>query len=38
MSVASGHWGSLPRKGSDFGAVSYSQQVVGLLTGPSQGL
>ena len=38
MAVALFHWCYLPRKGSDFGAVSYSQQVVGLLTGPSQGL
>jgi len=38
MSVASFHWCYLPRKGIDFGAVSYSQQVVGLLTGPSHGL
>ena len=38
MSVASGHWGSLPRKGIDVCQVSCSQQVVGLLTGLSQGL
>ncbi len=28
MSVALFHWCYLPRKGIDFGAVSYSQQVV----------
>ena len=28
MTVASCHWCYLPRKGIDFGAVSYSQQVV----------
>jgi hypothetical protein len=38
MTVDMFHWCYLPRKGSDFGAVSYSQQVVGLLTGRSHGL
>src|SRR5262249_25191568 len=38
MAVAWFHWCYLPRKGIDFGAVSYSQQVVWLLTGPSHGL
>jgi hypothetical protein len=38
MTVASGHWCSLPRKGIDVCQVSCSQQVVGLLTGLSQGL
>ena len=32
------HWGSLPRQGSDCGAVAYRQQVVGRLTGPARGL
>jgi hypothetical protein len=36
--VASGHWGYLPRKGIDVCQVSCSQQVVGLLTGLSHGL
>ena len=38
MAVASLHWCYLPRKGIDLDPVSYSQQVVGLLTGPSPGL
>jgi len=38
MTVASGPWCSLPRKGIDVCQVSCSQQVVGLLTGLSQGL
>ena len=38
MSVALLHWCYLSRKGIDFGAVSYSQQVLRLLTGPSPGL
>jgi len=32
------HWCYLPREGIDFSVVSCSQQVVSLLTGPSQGL
>jgi hypothetical protein len=32
------HWCYLPREGIDFCPVSYSQQVMGLLTGPSHGL
>jgi hypothetical protein len=38
MSVALLHWCYLPRNGIDFCLVSCSQQVVGLLTGPSHGL
>jgi hypothetical protein len=38
MTVALGHWCYLPRKGIDVCQVSCSQQVVGLLTGLSQGL
>ena len=38
MTVALLHWCSLPREGIDFSVVSCSQQVVSLLTGPSQGL
>jgi hypothetical protein len=38
MSVALFHWCYLPRKGIDLGAVSYSQQLVLLLTGLSYGL
>ena len=38
MSVALFHWCYLPRKGIDFCLVSCSQQVLGLLTGPSHGL
>jgi hypothetical protein len=38
MAVDWVHWCSLPRQGIDCGAVSYSQQVVELLTGPSYGL
>ena len=39
MSVAEFHWCYLPHEGIDFGAVSCSQQVLGLLTGrPSHGL
>ena len=38
MLVAWFHWGSLPRQGSDCGAVAYRQQVVGRLTGPARGL
>jgi len=38
MAVDVFHWCSLPRKGIDFCLVSCSQQVLGLLTGPSHGL
>ena len=38
MTVASSHWCYLPRKGIDVCQVSCNQQVVGLLTGLSQGL
>ena len=38
MAVALFHWCYLPHQGIDFGSVSYSQQVLRLLTGPSHGL
>jgi hypothetical protein len=38
MAVDVFHWCYLPRKGIDFCLVSCSQQVLGLLTGPSHGL